>query len=81
MATLEVCNFNESVAMSALKQGLRNERLIYSLNKMFSRDYADLLVWAWKYAQAKEAQTAHRQAEGGQVTNKKRGWEDVHDPS
>lgn len=36
-ATLEVHSLDEAVAMSALKRGLRNEHLIISLNKKYSR--------------------------------------------
>ena len=43
-ATLEGCNFDDAVAMSVLKQGLHNKHLFYSLNKIFSKDYADLLA-------------------------------------
>ena len=41
--------------MLVLKQGLQNERLAFSLDKKFLKDYANVLVQAWKYAQMEEA--------------------------
>ena len=77
MTMLEVHNFDESVAMSVLNWGLHNECLIFSLDKVFLRDYANLLAQAQKYAQAKEARTVCKQAEGGRAPNKKCKREDT----
>ena len=41
---LEVCNIDESVVMSVLKQSLWNEHLIFFLDKIYLKDYVDLLV-------------------------------------
>lgn len=53
--TLKVKDFNEFVTMLALKRELRSSRLSFSLNKIFSRSYVDLLVHVEKYAQVEES--------------------------
>ena len=40
----EIRDINKSVTMWAMKQGLKDEQLIFSLNKNFSKDYTDLLA-------------------------------------
>ena len=70
----EVRNLDEAIAISTLKRGLYNERLIYSLDKIYLRDYADL----HKYIQAEEDQIAHQQEEGWTSNKKKYMQEDTH---
>ena len=48
-ATLEINDFNESLAMSAMKQGPQNFRFTYSKDKKFSRSYFRLLEHTQKY--------------------------------
>ena len=48
--TLEVQNLDQSVAMAALKGGLQKNDLLFSLEKKYPRDFADLLAWAEGYA-------------------------------
>ena len=43
-ATLEVKNFNESVAMIALKQRFKSNCLIFSLNKKYLDNYEQMLI-------------------------------------
>ena len=40
--------------MLAMKLGLKDEYLIFILNKNFSKDYSNLFIWMRKYTQAKE---------------------------
>ena len=46
---------DQSVAMAALKGGLQKNDLLYSLEKKYPRDFADLLARAEGYARAEEA--------------------------
>ena len=55
IAALEVRNLDQSVAMAALKGGLQKNDLLYSLEKKYPRDFADLLARAEGYARAEEA--------------------------
>ena len=52
MATLEITDLNEFVAMSALKKGLKQSRFTYSLDKTFLKTYSELLSRASKYIRA-----------------------------
>ncbi|KAG1365253.1 putative Retrotransposon gag protein [Cocos nucifera] len=54
-AALEVRNLDQSVAMAALKGGLQKNDLLFSLEKRYPRDFADLLARAERYARAEEA--------------------------
>ena len=66
-ATLKVKNFNEFVAMTALKQGLKSNRFIFSSNKNYLNNYEQMLVRVWKYAQIKKEESILHQVkrEGG----------------
>ena len=55
IAALEVQNLDQSVAMAALKGGLQKNDLLFSLEKKYPRDFANLLARAEGYAQAEEA--------------------------
>ena len=55
VATLEVRDLNEDMAILAMKRGLRRSRFTYSLNKTLSRTYTDLLECAYKYIRADES--------------------------
>ena len=55
IAALEVWNLDQSVAMAALKGGLQKNDLLFSLEKKYPRDFANLLARAEGYAQAEEA--------------------------
>ena len=55
VAALEVRNLDQSVAMAALKGGLQENDLLFSLEKKYPRDFADLLARAEGYARAEEA--------------------------
>ena len=54
-AALEVRDLDQSVAMAALKGGLQKNNLLFSLEKKYPRDFADLLARAERYARAEEA--------------------------
>ena len=60
-AILEVKNFNESVAMSALKRRLQSNHLIFSLNKNFLDTYDKMLDRMRKYAHIEEEAILGRQ--------------------
>jgi len=64
VATLEIPDLNEHVAMPALKKGLRTSRLTFSLDKKFSKSYAELLSRAQKYADTEEQAANRRLIEG-----------------
>ena len=55
VATLEVRDLNEDMAISTMKRGLRGSRFTYSLNKTLSRIYTELLEHAYKYIHTDEA--------------------------
>ena len=55
VAVLEVRNLHQSVAMVALKGGLQKNDLLFSLEKKYPRDFANLLARAEGYARAEEA--------------------------
>ena len=59
-AILEVHNLNKVVVMSAFKRELRNNHLLFFLDKNFFEDYANLLIHARKYMQAKEVVVIYR---------------------
>ena len=61
IAMFEVRNFNKSVVISTLKQRLRSNYLIFSLNKKFSNTYDEMLAWVQKYTQAKEKEIINKQ--------------------
>lgn len=50
MATLDVCNLDQSVTMSALMSGLQRNDLKRSLTKIYPRDFVGMLARTEKYA-------------------------------
>ena len=54
ITALEVRNLDQSVAMAALKGGLQKNDLLFSLEKKYPRNFADLLARAEGYARAEE---------------------------
>ena len=70
MATLEITDLNEYVAMSALKKGLKKSRFTYSLDKTFPKTYFELLARASKYIRADEGATSRRETEGKKEVKK-----------
>ena len=46
---------DQSVAMAVLKGSLQKNDLLFSLEKRYPKDFADLLAWAEGYARAEEA--------------------------
>ncbi|EHA8590342.1 hypothetical protein COCNU_scaffold017266G000020 [Cocos nucifera] len=54
-AALEVRDLDQSIAMAALKGGIQKNNLLFSLEKRYPRNFADLLARAEKYARAEEA--------------------------
>ena len=48
--------------MAALKQGLKSNRLIFSLNKNYSDNYEQMLIRVRKYAQTEEEESIFHQA-------------------
>ena len=55
VAALEVRNLDQSVTMATLKGGLQKNDLLFSLEKKYPRDFADLLARAEGYARVEEA--------------------------
>ena len=55
-------NFNESIVMVALKQGLHSNWLIFFFNKNYLDTYEQILVHIQKYAQAEEKESILYQA-------------------
>ncbi|XP_073107414.1 uncharacterized protein [Elaeis guineensis] len=55
VAALEVQNLDQSVAMAALKGGLQKNDLLFSLEKKYPKNFADLLARAEGYTRAEEA--------------------------
>ncbi|KAG1363562.1 hypothetical protein COCNU_11G003890 [Cocos nucifera] len=64
-AALEVRNLDQSVAMAALKGGLQKNDLLFSLEKKYPRNFADMLARAESYARAEEAFDAKDDEVGG----------------
>ena len=57
IATLEVRDLNEFTTISAMKRRLQSFRFTYSLDKMLSRSYIELLEHTQKYIHAEEDTT------------------------
>ena len=51
---LEVRNLDQSVAMAALKGSLQKNDLLFSLEKKYPKDFADLLARAKGYTRVEE---------------------------
>lgn len=75
-ATLEVKDFNKSIAMSALKQGLWSGHLSFILDKNFLRSYVDYLACARKYVQVEESHFLHQKEERKKESEKKMACEE-----
>lgn len=54
MAVLKVKNLDQSVATTALK-GLQRNAFLFSLEKRYPKDFAEILARTEKYANAKKA--------------------------
>ena len=63
VATLEVWDLNEDMAISTMKRRLRGSRFIYFLDKTLPRTYAELLERAYKYMRADEGASDWRLTE------------------
>ena len=61
MTNLKVIDLDQTIAMMAMKDGLRPSRFLFSLKKRFSMDYAEMLSRADKYANIEEAMTSKRE--------------------
>ena len=59
-ATLEISDLDQTVAMTTMKGGLKTSRFLFSLEKRFPADYAEMLARAEKYANAEEAMAARK---------------------
>ena len=55
VATLEVWNLDQSIAMAALKGGLQKNNILFFLEKKYPKDFADLLAQTEGYVRAEEA--------------------------
>ena len=64
LATLDISRIDESVAILAMKRGLRSSQFTYSLDKTYSRTYSELLTRAQKYIRADEAASVRRESNG-----------------
>lgn len=58
---LDVHNLDHSITMTTLKSGLLQYPFLFSLNKMTSACFSEILIRAEKYAQAKEGYDSHMQ--------------------
>ena len=56
--------------MRMMKGGLKPSRFLFSLEKRFLTDYAEMLVRAEKYANAEEAMTARKETPSNQAEKK-----------
>ena len=63
VATLEIRELNEDMAISIMKRGMRGSRFTYSLNKTLSRIYAELLKRAYKYIHTDEGASNRHQTD------------------
>ncbi|XP_038970589.1 uncharacterized protein LOC120104129 [Phoenix dactylifera] len=61
-ATSEVCELDQSIAMSTLKTEARSNRFLFFIEKNFSADFTEMLARARKYAKAEEAIASRRSA-------------------
>ena len=62
-ATLKITDLDQTIAMTAMKDGLRPSKFLFSLKKSFPMDYAEMLSRADKYANAEEAMASKREPE------------------
>ena len=60
------------VVMTAMKGGLRPSHFLFSLEKRFFVDYAEMLVRAEKYANAEEAMAAQKETASNQAEKKEK---------
>ena len=75
-AILEVKDFNKSVVMSALKQGLRSYRLTYFFNKNFVKNYEAMLDGIQKYAHAEKEEKLSKKRKKKDKKEKKQPCEE-----
>ena len=74
IATLEVKDLDEAMAIAVMKRGFWNSKFTYSQVKMLPRSYAELLERAQKYIRIEEAVTDRCQFEGkGQKKKARKG--------
>ena len=64
IATLEVRDLNESIAITAMKWGLQSSKFIYFLDKILFQTYAEILDCTQKYIRTEEGATDWRQSKG-----------------
>ena len=57
---MEITDLDQTVAMTAMKGGLKPSRFLFSLEKRFPVDYAEMLSRADKYANAEEAMASEK---------------------
>lgn len=53
--TLEICDLDQLVAIIALKSGLLKNVFLFSLEKRYPKDFAEMLARVEKYVNAKKA--------------------------
>ena len=58
---MKIIDLDQTVAMMAMKDGLRPFRFLFSLKKRFSMDYVEIFSRADKYANAKKAMASKRE--------------------
>ena len=58
---MEITDLDQTIAMTAMKDGLRPSRFLFSLEKRFPVDYAEMLSLADKYVNAEEAMASKRE--------------------
>ena len=59
--TLEITDLDQTVAMTAMKDGLKSSKFLFSLKKWFPVDYAEMLSREDKYANVEEAMSSKRE--------------------
>ena len=59
--TLEIIDLDQTLTMMAMKGKFRPSRFLFSLEKRFSMDYAEMLFRADKYANIEEAMASKRE--------------------
>ena len=67
--------------MSGMKGGLKPSRFLFSLKKRFPSSFPEMLFWAEKYANAKEAMSAKRSSATPQSDKKEKKKRKREEPS
>ena len=78
MAMPEVYDFNESVAISVMKQGLKYKRLTFFFDENFLKDCINLLVLAQEHAWTEEDEIHYRKEEWRKNGDKKKSRDNNH---